>query len=367
MISVKHSEGTFTYNPFPSTVLSGNLTGYSHQIDIIGGFDTANIAFVSNPVEMEEWIERGVGRHISVSSEFGNIVWEGLVNSVRCVIGSRTITVGNFMDIVNRVKVAYTLRNPPAGTPDADRYLETDWASDGESVRKYGVLEELITGGSGYSQEMEALRDQVLKDNLEPLISESIPSGNNEGGTVSIAIECVGYYRLLEKQTYVYGSSTEYAELAVKVKNILENNSNNIHFIFRKDIQSVGYQALLHETQRRTAWGIIKDDISKTPLGDRNIICGMFADNTFLFGPAPNYVTYRRDGGSSIIKDTTNIVVPPSEVIPGGLMENNDTSSPMYYRIKSVGYNLSSNTVQLNQNKRSIGDALSRKMLGGMF
>lgn len=367
MIQVKYNLGSFVSNTNPTESING-ITNYSHKVDIIGGYDTASINFSMGSIsQAEEWIEEGVGRHIKVYSRYGNIIWEGLVNTVKFIVGKRTLSIGAYLDIINRVKVAYTLRDPPLGTPDEDRYLETDWASYGPSVRRYGILEELVSGGSGYSPEMDALRDQVLTDNTEPLISESLPAGNNEGGSVSISLDCIGYYRLLDKQVYYYGTTTEYDDLSVKVASILSANANARHFIRTKSLSTIGYDALLHETQGRTAWGIIKDDISKTPIGDNGIICGMFAENTFVLKRSPNTIAFRRDGGSDIIKDASNIEVAQSEVTPGGLMLNNDLSVPISYRIKSVSYTLNSNIVQINQNQRSIGEALSRKMLGGMF
>lgn len=366
MITAKCSQGTFTDSILPTKVIE-NISSYNHQINIIGGYVSANISFLVSPIESEEWISEGIGRHIEISSIYGNTVWEGIVNSVKLNIGERSLTIGNYIDIINKIKVAYTLRNPPLGTPDADRYLETNWATNVASVQRYGVLEEIISGGSGYSQEMDALRDQSLDDNAEPLISESIPAGGADSRFVSVTLDCIGYYRLFERQLYNYGTTTEYANISIKVGNIVDSNQNKDYFLFRKQIVPVQYNALLHETESRTAWGIIKDDISKTPQGDNGIICGMFADNTFIFAPAPDNVFYRRDGGSSIIKDQSNIEVPASEIVPGGLMENNDLSFPIYYRIKSVNYSLSDDRIQVNQNQRSISEALSKKMLGGMF
>ncbi|RLC99469.1 MAG: hypothetical protein DRI46_09410 [Chloroflexi bacterium] len=365
MVSVFHSTGSFAQNPRPSKQIAG-VNSYSHQIASIGGYQSASISFSVNLVNAEDWIYSGAGRHIRVFSHLGNIVWEGIVDSVSFSVGARSLTVGSFSDVVNRVKVAYSLRNPPAGTPDADRYLETDWAENADSVRIYGVLEELVSGGSGYSTEMEVLRDQRLLDSLTPSISESI-STTQGSPEVVMSLSCVGYTKLFEKQTYIYGSSIEYDDLSVKVSSIIDANLNTPIFILNQDIRNVGLQALLHETQRRTAWGIIKDDISKGADSGSNIVCGMFANNTFILDLINDRNVYSRNGGESIIRDLSGNPIPPSEVLPGRVMRNNDLSIPISYKIDSVGYTLSSNSVQINEQARSLKTILSRTMLGGLY
>ena len=365
MVSVFYSRDDFVNNSIPSQMVDG-LVDYSHQITSIGGYQSASLSFHVNMNIAEDWVFNGIGRRIKVFSKFGNTVWEGIVDSISYSIGARSLSVGNYTSLVNRVNVAYSLRNPPLGTPDSDKYLETGWAENETSIKKYGVLEELFSGGSGYSQEMEVLRDQILLDNLSPSISESI-STSQGSPEIIISLTCVGYIKLFEKQVYTYGSTTEYGDLSEKIASIISANQNSPIFINHRDLRNVELQVLLHETQSRTAWGIIADDISKSAKSGSDIVCGMFADGAFILDTIDDRNSYARLGGSNAILNLAGSLVPPSEILPGRMMHNNDLSIPISYRIDSVGYTLSSNSVQINEQARSIKTVLSKTMLGGMY
>ena len=342
---------------------------YTHETTLVGGYRSANFSFNSSNVLAEDWFHNGIGRHISIYSKNGNKVWEGIVNSVLLNVGSRALKIGPLLDISNRINVGFQHPNYNIpGDTNAGLYDETGWSVNGESQTRYGVLEELISGGSGELIPMKVLRNNRLITLAYPKLSESLSSSSDALG-ISISIECVGYIRLLEKQVYNKGweEGLDDVDLSDKIRFILNENQFFIgNKILRRDLQDIGFDVSPIETNNRTAWGIISDHVSKSPTPD-NIVCGIFEDMSFQLGIIETNTTYWRRAGGTTIFDGSQNKIENSELVPGKLMTMLDFSAPMQYRISSVKYDMNGDSVSINFHEGSLRTILSGMMLGGFF
>ena len=174
MISIYHS----LYPRGTKKNLDG-ISAYSHETAMIGGFLSASFSFTIPIYEAEDWFVTGVGRHIEVYSDSGNQVWEGIVNELAFNVGPRSIKVGPFLAISNKIKVGWQHPNYGIpGDPLAGVYEETDWGSNVNSQTRYGIMEELVSGGTGEEPEMLTLQSSLLASRNEPGISEDFASGS---------------------------------------------------------------------------------------------------------------------------------------------------------------------------------------------
>ena len=350
----------------PGKMVSG-ITAYTHEIILVGGYRSASFSFNSNSTLSEEWFYNGVGRHISVYSIGGNKVWEGIVNSVLFNIGPRALKIVPLINMSNRINVGFQYPNYNIpGDTNAGLYDETGWGDNWESQTRYGVLEELISGGSGELISMQSLRDNNLVDLAEPRLSESLSSSSESSGT-SISVECIGYTRLLEKQIYnrPYESGLDDEDLSEKINSILGENLFFVgNKVLKKDIQSVGLDVSPVEGNNRTAWGIITDHISKGSVPN-SIKCGIFNDMSFQLSVVEESGAYWRKFGSMEIFDETQNKIRNSELVPGKIMTMLDFSAPIQYRINSVKYDAINDSISINFHDSSLRVVLSKMMLGG--
>jgi len=60
--------------------LDKNISDYGHTISANGGFNTMNVTIADDRISLDEWIERGIGRHIVVYNSANLPCWEGFVN-----------------------------------------------------------------------------------------------------------------------------------------------------------------------------------------------------------------------------------------------------------------------------------------------
>lgn len=363
MISVYHS-----IDPGIKKRPVDGISAYTHETVLVGGYRTASVTFNSTVTTADEWLQTGIGRHIESYSERGNKVWEGIVNEIVLSIGSRAIKVGPLLKVANEIMVGF--QHPNYGIPGdiiAGTYDETEWADNSFSKIRYGVLQEVVSGGSGELEEMDALRDELLLTRGEPVVSEDISSGT--GTTViSVTLNCVGYVRMLERQVYllIYQPGMLFIDLSEKINAILDANQFFVDSrSIKRDIQTSGIEVPPEEEKNRTAWGIINDHISKSSKSEQ-IKIGMYQDMTFALQVLVEDIIYWRKAGSSLIYDEQGNRVLNSEVIPGASMRMNDFSTPISYRINSIKYTLAGNSISLNFRDNSLRTLLSNFMLGGL-
>lgn len=345
------------------------ISSYNHETVLVGGFRSASFSVTVNIVGAEQWIFTGIGRHIEVFSGRGNRVWEGIVNEISFNIGPRAVKIGPFLKMSNRINVGY--QHPNYGIPgdtNAGTYDETGWADNLDSQRRYGILEELVSGGTGEEPEMLTLRTARLEQQAEPIVSETLSSGA-QGEEILLTVSCVGYSRLLEKQIYnlAWQSGWTTIDLSAKIIAILDENK---FFVNQRaiaySIQSVGMDVPPEDSDNRTAWVIISDHISKSSLSN-SLRCGMLGEMTFTLQYLPEDIVYRRSSGSNVVKDEYGSIVPNSEIAPGGHMALVDFSVPVSYRISSVRYDLSGDSVSMNYQEGSLKTIMDDLMLGGIF
>ena len=363
MISIHHS----SYLGAEKSNING-IVSYNHETLSIGGYRNANIIFVSNVVDAENWFYNGVGRHIEVHSRLGNIVWEGVVNEVSFNVGGRKIKVGPLLKVSNNIRIGWQYPNYGiVGEPDSGKYEETDWKENEISQARYGVLDEFVSGGSSEYNPIIALQASLLDKLSEPGVSESISDGSDP--TASVTLSCIGYSRLLEKQVYnnEWVSGQSLIDISQKLNTMLDENR---FFVggrtLTRDIQPIGIDVAPEDESNRTVWSIVTDHIAKSSIVD-SIIFGVFAGITIVLSSNDGWRDYKRSSGKSQILDINNSKVENSEVLPGGTMLMVDFSKPVRYDITSVKYDLGSNSVSINFHSESLRTLLSETMLGGVF
>lgn len=365
MISVFHAA-----HPRASKEKINGLISYSHEIMMVGGCQTAELSFGATQVEAQKWVSYGIGKHIEVYSIRGNVVWDGLINQISFAIGKREIVIGPLLDISNRIKVGWTYPNYGIKWDElAGTYAELDWKANEFSQSTFGVLDEFVSGGQGEPEQMEALQNNLLAKKADAKISETLGTGDSNTGVI-ITISCIGYSRLFEKQVYnrEWEPDLDVIDLSEKIDLIINDNK---FFVWNraivKQLQKVGINVVQEEEDNRTAWEIISDHVAKGGIGD-DVVCGMFPGMVFLLNLEDERIRYKRVSGSDKIVDAANpdIVIPQSEISPGGFMQLTDFINAISYRVTSVSYDWSNDITSLNYAERSLKTIFSSTMLGGL-
>jgi len=175
-----------------------DVDSYTHAVTATGGYSSASFTLKSSIATIEDWIEKGLARHIVVNDEAGQIVWEGFVNQVSVTQGYLRLTVGPLVDIANRVWSVYAPPDVTVNPPRAGARTVTAAVQDTVSQAKYGVIEKVLSSGTVETTVAEQIQDTYLAENAAPKTSQEI--GDPSGPTVQI--DCAGYYTWLDLVYY---------------------------------------------------------------------------------------------------------------------------------------------------------------------
>jgi hypothetical protein len=112
--------------------LSETVTGYTHTIGADGGYKSATISTTQPQRIIEEWLESGLNRKITVYNRASQIIWQGFVNILNSNFGSMNISLecAGFGEWLNK----YTYTNTTSGLTTASTRIEAALAADPNGI-----------------------------------------------------------------------------------------------------------------------------------------------------------------------------------------------------------------------------------------
>lgn len=294
-----------SYSSVVSTDLTRYIQGYTHDINVFGGYNTARIDLSVNEVDVQAWIESGIGRHI-VAFYNGATVWEGFVDKVSVNFGALQLGVGPLTEICNRVYAKYAdfTTNVPTLTATAE---------DTASQAKYGIRSKVISVGQVSSTTAEKIRDTYLEENKRPKISQNVSTSNN----FSLTLECSGYYKMLEYNYFNAGSTTY--TLREKIIDVLFGEPNSIFSTDYTDMEANSLSVFELEVEGRKGLDVIKELVNmgddatnaKAAFGIYNNRKARYAIDTGLV----KYTQRLREG--NVVRSISGQIVDLHNIQPG--------------------------------------------------
>lgn len=290
--------------------LDTHITDYSHTISANGGFDDMSVTIVDDRLSLDEWLERGVGRHIEVYSSAGEIVWEGFVNGVSAQMGAMQAEIGPLMDVGNRVSVIYAFVDIDFSPPQVGDTTITPIAENKTSQARFGIVEKILNGGRLTDDEALWVRDTYLKESAYPATSSVISVGGT-GGQVALTLDCLGYWYFLNAYAY---NDTDSGTMQIddRVKEILEANPNIGMY---KSISIDTNNSIVPEEsdEDKFAMAHIKELLAIGGASDQRYTLGFYANREALYREIPSkpaYKTTLSDQGQRILTYEGALVYP---------------------------------------------------------
>jgi len=184
----------------------------------LGGPERAEVR-VAGPAAAVEEIAGWLGRGVTIRNEAGTAVWGGFVHEVRIEQGGRTVGA-SLAEMANRVQVIYTLDAPDGSSAAA----ETEWASDSDSIFRYGQIERRLSAGSDLKpDEATQMRNAELARRKSPALY--LAGGASAGSAAGGLLVCVGWWQRLERRYYTRLSGR------VEFEEDAENGGDAVHAV----------------------------------------------------------------------------------------------------------------------------------------
>lgn len=267
-------------------LLGQKFTAETHTVQANGGWWSQRLTLSGNLVDMEEWLDRGLGRHIETYNPALEQIFGGFVNSVTLSAGTLSTTRGPLLDIANRVSVTYTpILDATANPPIVGSQTTTTIADNANSQAQYAIIEQVLNGGQLLDDDgtgppvvslAERRRDVYLAENAWPKSSEDLGLGATSEPVIELDI--LGYVHWLG--AYILDDATA-ATITVsnpagtgKLQLILAADPNGIFSTDYVQMTTNGLLTSRYEQDNRDAWTAVNELVE---LGDA-------LNNRYLFG-----------------------------------------------------------------------------------
>lgn len=285
------------------------LETYQHEKSADIGFVKMSTTFTVRLGEITDWLERGLGRDVTIYNMGGNIVWEGFVNTISVAFGGLTVKIGPLVDIANRVTATYTpIIDATQDPPIKGTATETTIAENAVSQGKYGIWEKVISVGEVLedpivgTNDAEEIRDTYLADHKDPSIESNLTFGG-KSSEPKLTIECEGYYRWFEAYVYNYESIIS-TQAYLKIGNVIDADPNGLFSSANSDLGANVILVPETEDENRMANDIIEGIVSA---GDQY-------GNRWLFGVGVDRRPYYKQMPDDVIVYTHAVVSDPKNI-----------------------------------------------------
>lgn len=283
----------------------------------IGGYWSADANINMRSDEVEDWIERGLGRHIQVVDEALCQVWEGFVNRIEAKLGKLTFTLGPLMDGANRVQVDYSTIDNSVSPPILGIPASTTPVDDLSSQAVYGIIQKILSTGGSTAAEAAQVGNTYLAEHAWP------PTGRQStllgGAAGDLTIEMLGYWAWLSAYVYNQTAATGSVNASAKLQAVLAAQPNA--GLFSTDyarITANTVQVSQWEDEDRTAEDVVKsiNALGTTTYATTNV--GFYNGRQIVYEPAPTSIRYvQRVASNDLLTDLIGGRVQPWNVMPG--------------------------------------------------
>lgn len=297
------------------------ISSHSHTIDVFGWYKSLSLSITGNDDMIDWWIENALGMHVEVYAPSTARIFEGFVDQYSAATSTVSSKGGPLMDVVNRNSVTYNKLDPSTSPPSSGPATQTTIDDVEISIERYGILEDIYSGGSCLEDEADYIRDSILQDRSDPERTEDVVTGSISPPSITLTI--LGYHAWLDKWIYnspinYYGYTTPGAKLAF----IGYFDPNAIFGAETSRIEDPLFLLADEERGNRKALSIIKAIVARgggTPSYERWMF-GLRNDRTPYYNAIPTHPEYQHritDPSQRISTYGVGKMVYPWEVVPG--------------------------------------------------
>lgn len=319
-LSILVFEPLVTGSPLVTDQLGFQLDSYQQTMTAVGGYEKATITVKDRQLNIEDWLDRGVGRHIEVYNPSLVKIWEGFINKISINLGGLSVTRGPLMEVGNKVAVAYSTMDTSVNPPAVGARVTTTFAEDTTSQSRYGEFTTVLTTGGATQTTAETIRDTWLAENKEPKTSQTLTVGGS--GDISMTLECAGYYNFLKKYTYDQVSLSGTGDLDDILISVLASEPNGIISANTTNITENTLQTKQFVNENATAWKLIQGLVARGDTSDNRYIFQILNDRIATYAAVPTTVAYqqRLNDPAQRVETLSGIEVKPWDVKAGQWM-----------------------------------------------
>lgn len=308
--------------------ISEDAVDVSLSKDIFGGYDSASLTLPISEYDITDWMERGLGRVVDISSNSLKKCYKGFVNEIELRVGRLALRIGPVLGsdgVVNRVWSVYspmdTSTNPPTyGGRALTAAVENTYSQD-----RYGIIERVLSAGSTTTAIANQIQQVFLEEHKRPHRSHDV----GDAETPRVVLTCAGFYQWLEAVIYTQTAISGTLQLSVaatgKVQDILDKVRAINSWCVSSNYAKLADNAVLvpaYDSDDMTCLSVMKAAASLGGPSYEQWMFGIYDNLTPEFRAVPSTISYlaKATQGGLDISNTNEHPVAPYDVMPGKWM-----------------------------------------------
>ena len=315
-LTVLISEPLFALRAGTERSYTNELSSYTHKRSAFLDFDNASIELKGDHIDAEDWIEYGIGRHVTVKDGFLDTVFQGFVDSLEVIAGGLTVKRGPLMGIGNRVSVVYAELDNTVNPPTVGDRTVTTIEQDEDSQQKYGIVEKVVSAGQISTAEANQLRDAYLEENKLPETSQGINSMGSGPG-ITIRMDCLGYGHWLNAYVYNQNLVSSTTQVSAKIEAVLAEDPNNLISTNYSNIVFNGVLVTAYENDDPYGLTVIKELVSYGDVAYDRYLFQIDDNRIVKYFEQPVDWLYQMSLGENEIRTIGGAEVSPWSIKPG--------------------------------------------------
>ena len=318
--------------------ITQDVTSLSFTKRSMGGYWSMD--FGSLGLDVNDWIDDGLGRHIEVYNPDLERIWAGFANNVIANQGALSVVRGPLTGLANRVSAVYRPLDTTVAPPVAGQTTTTVIADDDPSKLAYGIFEKVLSVGAVTQVMANQIRDTYIAEYKDPETSKqfSIP-----GGSVDMSVGCLGYVHMLQYAMYnkdVVTGTVTISDTGIsaepKLHAVLGGSSgvpitpnadpNNLFYTDNAEITANATLVRANDDENMTGWALIKGLMMAGDVNDNRYTFRVGADRKVFYEQVPTVLSYHQRLADPAQKVTTiyGEEVYPWDVEPGKWLQFTD-------------------------------------------
>ncbi len=354
--------------------ITDSITGWSHTSGAVGGYLTATASINESRAVIDEWLETGLGRWITLYDEGANICWRGFVDQINANIGGLQIQRGPLTGIANRVHMVYSTVDTSTTPPTMGVRATTAQTNDTTSQAKYGIWQKVLSTGGSTAADATQLQAMYLQEYAQPSTTKTLSPG---GGGLNMSLQLKGaWYWMGYLATY---TTTGTVNLSARLQATLALDPNALFSTDYSQITANTYQVPAYQTDDKTAQKYISELLNPGDAAFNRYTAGFYNSEVMYYQPVPTVIEYQYSLSDPAQEITipSGTTVTPWAVLPakwltipdlmvGRVPDTDLRDDPRNLFIEQVTYT-APYSVQINGSKvGTLAQVLAQKGLSGL-
>jgi hypothetical protein len=268
--------------------LTDEIAAWSHTSAALGGYMSANCTVVAAQSVIDEWLENGLGRWLTLYDEGGNVCWRGFVDQIAANIAGLQITRGPLTAIANCGRMVYstidTSTTPPTMGVRAVVVLTPDIASQA----LFGKWNKTLSCGGTTPADAAQLGALYLAENAQP---QTVKTITPSGGSLSMTLILKGAWYWLGAYVANFTVNGD-IDLSTRITDILGLSTNAVFSTDYSNITANTYQVKAYSNDDKNGLKAMSELIPPGDAAFNRYTAGFYGNEVFWYTPMPSSLEY---------------------------------------------------------------------------